>query len=174
MRLANFEPIFVMVKYSFSFEDSKFIQSVGLFDNYLRSEYGFCSESKIFQYFGLTILLIEQLLLIYAPYFFKLVSVIILLFLPSTRIFNPDEVMINSELQSKYNDNIFTKEEPIIFNNYRNFVDDRKAKLGSLSDIKRLKMFGFNKYRYLSKSFIKLLDLEENETSKSISSQKEL
>jgi hypothetical protein len=46
-------------------------------------------------------------------------------------------------------------DEPIIHTQYRSIVDDRKAKVGSMTDFQRLRQFGFKKFRYLSDNFVR-------------------
>ena len=139
------------------------IDSTGIFDNLLMSNYGLGSETKIFQYCSLVFLIVEQLLVVYTPLFFKVFSILVLLFLPSRQQSSIQQP--RNELSKFNNSNAIN--EPIVFNNYRNFVDDRNSKRGTISDVKRLKLYGFNKYRHLSNNFVKfLLDDEMPLTNK--------
>jgi hypothetical protein len=45
--------------------------------------------------------------------------------------------------------------EAIVPEQYKTFVDDRKSSKGDENDMYMLKTHGFNKYRHLSKSFMK-------------------
>lgn len=134
--------------------------NIHIVDNYLLSNYGIGSESNIFQSLALTLIMIEQCVLLFTPWFFKLLSIVLLLLLPGKKIFVDDEPLNNL---SKYGSNKKIINEPIVFNDYRNFIDDRKAKTGSISDIQKLKSNGFNKYRYLSKKFMKCYLLNDEE-----------
>ena len=44
---------------------------------------------------------------------------------------------------------------PIVSKTYARFIDDKKPTIGTKSDIKRLEDFGYDKYRFLSASFMK-------------------
>ena len=134
--------------------------NVPAIDNYLISSYGIGSDSNIFQSLALTTIIIEQYLLTFIPWFFKLLSIVLLLLLPGKKVFKANESLNNLTM---HNSKSKVNTEPIVFNDYRNFIDDRKAKTGSLSDIQKLKSNGFNKYRYLSKSFIKNYLLKDDE-----------
>jgi hypothetical protein len=47
------------------------------------------------------------------------------------------------------------KGAPIVSKTYARFIDDKKPTIGTKSDIKKLEDFGYDKYRFLSKSFMK-------------------
>jgi hypothetical protein len=47
---------------------------------------------------------------------------------------------------------------------YERFIDDKKATIGTKNDIKKLEEFGFNKYRFLSQSFMKRNNIQQDES----------
>ena len=56
-------------------------------------------------------------------------------------------------------------------NQYSSFVDDQKVR-GSENDLNSLKSHGFDKYRYLSSSFLKRMDIDNSGISKPKSKKK--
>ena len=133
---------------------------VPVLDGYLKSSYALGSSNSLFLYIGYSVLCIEQIIATFTPLLYKLITFSLLLLIPVQKISDIDD-----QSTSYSNFPIGSKEkapEPIILNQYRNFVDDRKAKVGSLSDIQRLRQFGYKPLRFLSPSFIELIGMDES------------
>jgi hypothetical protein len=137
---------------------------VPVLDTYLKSSYALGSSNVLFQYIGYSVLCIEQIVATFTPLLYKLITFALLLLIPARQMNEIDDQTTSSSIFP-----IGTKEkapEPIILNQYRNFVDDRKAKVGSLSDIQRLRQFGYKPLRFLSPNFIELLGVDESSAIK--------
>lgn len=136
-------------------------QQVPFLDTYLKSSYGLGSSNIVFQYIGYSILCVEQVIATFTPVLYKFITFALLLLMPMRQLGDPDES--NSSLSSVYDiGNKVKAPEPIILNQYRNFVDDRKAKVGSITDIQRLRQFGYRPFRYLSPSFVELISASDD------------
>ena len=120
---------------------------------YLVSSYGLSSSSSLFKSLAVTILCLQELFLLYSPILYSAISFILLLVTPGARI----DVDLSESTYPSLSPELSKKAEPIVLKDYRAFVDDKKAKVGSISDIKKLTKYGFNKFRYTSPSFAKLL-----------------
>ncbi len=55
---------------------------------------------------------------------------------------------------------------PTVLSTYSRFMDDKKPTIGTKSDLDMLKAFGYNKYRYLSKSFLKRNNMSTSKSAK--------
>ena len=106
-------------------------------------------------YIALTLILTEQFLSVFAPVvtrFFHFVKVLIYA--------GDDNDSGTSSSGRSYEEANFANDEretgvPIISKTYARFIDDKKPTIGTKSDIKRLEDFGYDKYRFLSASFMK-------------------
>ena len=104
-------------------------------------------------YVALTLIFIEQFLSVFAPVVTRFLSFIQVLCFPCS-----DEVSGVDSNSSDYTDanvDVNEKRAPIVSKTYARFIDDKKPTVGTKSDVKKLEDFGFDKYRYLSKSFMK-------------------
>jgi hypothetical protein len=107
-------------------------------------------------YIALTLILTEQFLSVFAPVitrFFHFIKVL---------IYSGDDNDSNSatgdrsyEETRTASDGSREKGAPIVSKTYERFIDDKKPTIGTKSDIKRLEDFGYDKYRFLSASFMK-------------------
>lgn len=139
-------------------------QQVPFLDTYLKSSYGLGSSNIVFQYIGYSVLCVEQVIATFTPVLYKFITFALLLLMPMRQLNDLDEN--NSSLSSVYDiGNKVKAPEPIILNQYRNFVDDRKAKVGSITDIQRLRQFGYRPFRYLSPSFVELISASDDSKS---------
>jgi len=104
--------------------------------------FGFASTQMMF---------LRQFLSVYSPLLLNLMSILlIILRLQKT----PEEVKSLEKIQQQQK----LKESP----KYTHFTDDRKAKKGDEGDVYMLKTHGYDKLRFLSKSFIKRNKLKTN------------
>lgn len=146
-------------------------KQIPVLDSYLKSSYGLGSSNYLFQYVGYSILCFDQLIATFTPLLYKFVTFALILVLPIRPI--NDIYDQNSSLSSLiHNSNKDKIPEPIILNQYRSFVDDRKAKVGSLSDIQRLRQHGYKPLRFLSPSFIELIGIDESKEVKKVNNKK--
>lgn len=118
-----------------------------------------------------TIIYMQELLREYSPLLLQGLSVLLLLI--------PKELtdgiwgIFGAESDTAWY-NIGDKEEEIqevltsqsqSLNQYSSFVDDQKVR-GSENDLNSLKSHGFDKYRYLSSSFLRRMDIDNSDSSK--------
>lgn len=129
------------------------------FDNFIKS--GLASENGSLRYMtSLISLFLEQFFKVYAPAVYKGVCVTFLLFSPQNR--NEMNSILPGDVHIPLKTTSIKRE-------YRSFVDDRKASMGSFNEVAQLRDLGYDKFRYLSKSFIersRIALLEENQKSK--------
>ena len=104
-------------------------------------------------YVALTLIFIEQFLSVFAPVVTRFLSFIQVLCFPCRD--EVDGVDSNNSDYTDTNVDVNEKRAPIVSKTYARFIDDKKPTVGTKSDIKKLEDFGFDKYRYLSKSFMK-------------------
>ena len=106
-------------------------------------------------YLALTLILTEQFLSVFAPVvtrFFQFIKVL---------IYSGDDndssaaIIDRSFDEASIDTNDRQSGAPIISKTYARFIDDKKPTIGTKSDIKRLEDFGYDKYRFLSASFMK-------------------
>ena len=135
---------------------------------YLVSSYGLSSSSSLFKSLAVTILCLQELFLLYSPILYSAISFVLLLVTPGGR---SEADVAGESIYPSISPDLTKKAEPIVLKDYRAFVDDKKAKVGSLSDIKKLTKYGFNKFRYTSPSFAKLL-VDGNKAAPTSSSSK--
>ena len=121
---------------------------------YLVSSYGLSSSSSLFKSLAVTILCLQELFLLYSPILYSAISFILLLKTPGGR---SEADVAGESIYPSISPELAKKAEPIVLKDYRAFVDDKKAKVGSINDIKKLAKYGFDKFRYTSPSFAKLL-----------------
>lgn len=140
-----------------------------ILNRFLQSSYGLNSQLHILQFVSIIAIICEQIIIVYLPWFYKILTLTLLIFMPL------DSISIESQLPVT-EIRVDAKIEPIILNQYRSFVDDRKAKVGSASDIQKLKKYGFKNSRYISKSFASLIlgesSADESNLRKSIVKKK--
>lgn len=105
-------------------------------------------------YVALTLIFIEQFLSVFAPVVTRFLSFIQVLIFPGGNE-APSIDVNNPEFDANSNLDVNEKRAPIVSKTYERFIDDKKPTAGTKSDIKKLEDFGFDKYRYLSKSFMK-------------------
>ena len=103
----------------------------------------------------------------YSPILYSAISFVLLLVIPGARS-DPDAAAAAESIYPSLSPELAKKTEPIVLKDYRAFVDDKKAKVGSINDIKKLAKYGFDKFRYTSPSFAKLL-VDGNKASPSSS-----
>lgn len=139
------------------------------FDIYLKSDWGFRSDMFVGKVIALLVLILEQMLHVYAPLLYRAIFFVLMLFTMRSGGLHGggDADMIEEEPSN----------QPRVLNQYRSFVDDRQARLGSINDIEKLESHGYEKHRYLSKAFIdqyqQLLDeFESAQTSRSKAKRK--
>ena len=104
-------------------------------------------------YVALTLIFIEQFLSVFAPVVTRFLSFIQVLCFPCRD--EVDGVDSNNSDYTDTNVDVNEKRAPIVSKTYARFIDDKKPTVGTKSDVKKLEDFGFDKYRYLSKSFMK-------------------
>lgn len=105
-------------------------------------------------YVLLTMIIIEQFLSVFAPVVTRSLSFFQALLFPGGDI-DINDYSSASEFPSDTNSESGEKNVPIVSKTYARFIDDKKPTVGTRNDIKKLEDFGFNKYRFLSKSFMK-------------------
>jgi hypothetical protein len=106
-------------------------------------------------YVALTVILVEQFLSVFAPVITRLLSFVQVL-IYSGADDNAGSID-SSRSQFSIDSDAVTGEKgaPIVSKTYARFIDDKKPTIGTKSDIKKLEDFGYVKYRFLSKSFMK-------------------
>ena len=112
---------------------------------------GFLAERS---YMALSLICVEQFVAVFAPGVAYLLSFIQTLLFPEGMSTNVSEA---------YEDDTTTMDEetkgqplaPTVLSTYSRFMDDKRPTIGTKSDLDKLKAFGYDKYRYLSKSFLK-------------------
>lgn len=106
-------------------------------------------------YVALTLILVEQFLSVFAPVITRLLSFFQVLIYSgsddSAGSFESNRSQYSSDPDAGSGD----KGAPIVSKTYARFIDDKKPTIGTKSDIKKLEDFGYDKYRFLSKSFMK-------------------
>jgi hypothetical protein len=106
-------------------------------------------------YVALTLILVEQFLTVFAPVITRLLSFLQVL------VYSEADVNAGSSDSSRsqysFDSDAVNGEKgaPIVSKTYARFIDDKKPTIGTKSDIKKLEDFGYDKYRFLSKSFMK-------------------
>ena len=105
-------------------------------------------------YVALTLIFVEQFVSTFAPAFTRFLSFVQVLLFPAG-----DTSYSTEATSSDFTGDIATESSgekvPIVSKTYARFIDDKKPTVGTKSDIKKLEDFGFDKYRFLSKSFMK-------------------
>ena len=104
-------------------------------------------------YVALTLIFIEQFLSVFAPVVTRFLSFIQVLCFPGSDAAQDLDFDKSDYLDA--NVDVNEKSAPIVSKTYARFIDDKKPTVGTKSDVKKLEDFGFDKYRYLSKSFMK-------------------
>ena len=105
-------------------------------------------------YVALTLIFIEQFCAVFAPVVTRLISFVQVLVYPGGDMDSSNDT-INSDFSDEVTPKSGGEKIPIVSKSYARFIDDKKPTVGTKSDIKKLEDFGFDKYRFLSKSFMK-------------------
>mmetsp|Transcript_4280 Transcript_4280/g.4442 ORF Transcript_4280/g.4442 Transcript_4280/m.4442 type:complete len:133 (-) Transcript_4280:511-909(-) len=108
---------------------------------------------------ALILIFVEQFLVVYAPLMVTFLSFLQTLLRPES-----DENRDDS-IDKNFVQNLKTDEPVVLMKKvYERFIDDKKATIGTKNDIKKLEEFGFNKYRFLSQSFMKRNNIIQDES----------
>ena len=134
--------------------ESKMISSVSPVTAIIPPSYfaGILSERN---YIALTLILIEQFFSVFAPVVTRFLAFVQVLLYPGTDRNTSSEEYRRYNFDSDASDGDRKKGAPIVSKSYARFIDDKKTTAGTKSDIQKLEDFGYDKYRYLSKSFMK-------------------
>jgi len=133
----------------------------GVLDGYLLSSYGFGAEMSTFRFIALSLVFTQEFLRAYSPLLYRGAAFLFRL-LPQPALFGLEAAGAGGGMQERGGNGgrggaKAKKEvvEAIVPEQYKTFVDDRKSSKGDENDMYMLKTHGFNKYRHLSKSFMK-------------------
>ena len=118
-------------------------------------EVGLLSSNFLFKNFNLVIFFIQFVFVMYFPWFYKILTLSLIPFIPSqtSKINN----IILSNVASNKIQPTFDKVELIVLNQYRSFIDDKKARIGHVTDLAKLRTFGFKNNRFLSNDFYSMV-----------------
>ena len=109
-------------------------------------------------YVALSFIFIEQFLAVFSPVLTRFLSFFQALLFPGSGG-SGDYTFDNVDSSEFASIDVIPesgeKNIPVVSKTYARFIDDKKPTVGTRNDIKKLEDFGFDKYRYLSKSFMK-------------------
>lgn len=117
---------------------------------------------------GVSIIYAQEFLKVFlGPIIISLLQIVIKTVSPSSTFNwsdgdNAEDSSDNSRGVSR-GDSLLDIEEKMVTEQYKSFVDDRKATKGNEKDIYMLKTHGYDKYRFVSKAFIKRNKLKAEE-----------
>jgi len=113
---------------------------------------------------ALALLCVEQFVAVFAPGVLRVLAFVQALVFPDSA----SSSSLSGSLSGAYDDDddVVVADEagagrsgqpaaPAVLRTYARFVDDKRPTLGTKSDLEKLRTFGYNKFRYLSKTFIK-------------------
>ena len=116
-------------------------------------------------YLALSLICVEQFVAVFAPGVAYFLSFIQALLFPEgmsssvSEIYDDDTITIDEETKGQ-------PPAPTVLSTYSRFMDDKRPTIGTKSDLDKLKAFGYDKYRYLSKSFLKRNHLLQKKEAK--------
>ena len=119
-------------------------------------------------FLALSLICVEQFTVVFAPGLVQLLSFLQTLLFPEGSGERREETLVTYDEEQDGSGDAVPGEpkSPRVLSTYSRFMDDKKPTIGTKSDLEKLKAFGYNKYRYLSKSFLKRNNLLVSKSAK--------